>query len=115
MKANGANPTNITNHPAADREPAWSPDGSRILFQSARSVSWQLFTVSPSGSNLSQLTASDFTGPGVWSPDGSYIAFTRRPVAGSDFSIWIMSASGDDETMVSAGGNNSDPTWKGMR
>jgi TolB protein len=115
MDANGANATNITNHPADDVEPAWSPDGTRILFMSPRSGSWQLFTMGPSGGNLSQLTASEYTGPGVWSPDGAYIAFTRRPEAGGDFSIWIMTASGDDETMVSAGGNNSDPTWRGMR
>jgi dipeptidyl aminopeptidase/acylaminoacyl peptidase len=96
-------------------EPAWSPHGSKILFTSPRSGSWQLCTMGPPGGNLSQLTATDHTGPGVWSPDGAYIAFTRRPEAGNHFSVWIRTAPGADETLVSSGGNNDGPTWKGMR
>ena len=115
MDANGGNRTQITNDPDDDEEPLWSPDGSKILFSSPRSGSWQLYTMSPTGDNLSQLTATDFSSSGVWSPDGAYIAFTRRPVAGNHFSVWIMTASGADETLVSSGGNNSDLTWKGMR
>jgi Tol biopolymer transport system component len=115
MDANGGNRTQITNDPDDDEEPLWSPDGSKILFSSPRSGSWQLYTMGPTGDNLNQLTATDFSSSGVWSPDGAYIAFTRRPVAGNDFSVWIMTASGADETLVSSGGNNSDLTWKGMR
>jgi Tol biopolymer transport system component len=115
MNTNGGSVTNITNDPADDELPVWSPDGSKILFLSPRSGSWQLYTMGATGNNLSQLTATDHTGPGVWSPDGAYIAFTRRPEAGNKFSVWTMTASGDDETVVSTGGNNSDLTWKGMR
>jgi dipeptidyl aminopeptidase/acylaminoacyl peptidase len=59
---NGGNKTNITNNPADDEEPVWSPDGSKILFTSPRSGSWQLYTMGPTGANLSQLTATDHTG-----------------------------------------------------
>ncbi len=36
MDANGANQTRLTTDPAADGSPAWSPDGTKIVFDSAR-------------------------------------------------------------------------------
>ena len=33
MDADGGNPVNLTRDPAADRGPAWSPDGQRIAFE----------------------------------------------------------------------------------
>jgi len=35
----------ITNDPADDREPAWSPDGSLIAFSSDRSGSWDIWVI----------------------------------------------------------------------
>jgi Tol biopolymer transport system component len=65
MDTNGGNKTNITNNAADDEEPVWSPDGSKILFSSPRSGSWQLYTMGPTGNSLSQLTATDFSSSGV--------------------------------------------------
>ncbi len=66
-----------------DRMPRWSPDGKRIAFYSDRSGSYEIWTIRPDGSGLTQLTET----PGhsviypVWSPDGGrmvYTCFTER-------------------------------------
>ena len=37
MRADGSQQRNLTNDPENDTDPNWSPDGSRIVFQSERS------------------------------------------------------------------------------
>ena len=36
MNADGSGQTRLTNNPAVDRDPAWSPDGRQIVFASTR-------------------------------------------------------------------------------
>jgi TolB protein len=36
MNADGTDQTNLTNNPAADSAPAFSPDGTKIAFESDR-------------------------------------------------------------------------------
>ena len=35
MNADGSGQTNLTNNPAFDFDPAWSPDGTKIAFRRA--------------------------------------------------------------------------------
>ena len=74
---------NITNSPAfADRDPAWSPDGTRIAWFSDESGEYALHVRDQSG--LGEITkiplgpsGSFFYSP-VWSPDGKNVAFTDK-------------------------------------
>jgi Tol biopolymer transport system component/DNA-binding winged helix-turn-helix (wHTH) protein len=73
-----------------DREPALSPDASRIAFISSRSGAPELWVSEALGENARKLTS--FGGPQVgapsWSPDGSTIVFDARPEGHADvFSI----------------------------
>ncbi len=73
-------------HMKIDREPVFSPDGSRIAFTSLRKGNLDIFVVNSDGKDLRQLTAdplaafdlinhnSDFAPD--WSPDGQHIIFT---------------------------------------
>ena len=59
-----------------DTHPRWSPDGKRILFSSTRGGSQQLWVVGLDGGEAQQLTSiSTGADNGLWSPDGSHIAF----------------------------------------
>ena len=65
-----------------DGSPAWSPDGSQILFNSVRSGSNQLWLMQADGQSPQNLTnADEFShGEAVWSPDGAEIVFDRGGV-----------------------------------
>jgi dipeptidyl aminopeptidase/acylaminoacyl peptidase len=60
-----------------DTHPRWSPDGTKILFESTRSGSGQLYIIEPFvGGEATKITnISTGAGTAVWSPDGKAIAF----------------------------------------
>jgi Tol biopolymer transport system component len=65
-----------------DSSPAWSPDGTQILFNSVRSGSNQLWLMQADGQSPQNLTNADEVshGDAVWSPDGEEIVFDRGGV-----------------------------------
>jgi Tol biopolymer transport system component len=79
MEPNGSDIRRITDHPDADVEPAWAPDGTRLAFTRADDtypVYGEIYTVSSRGGNATRIT-SDFTEADspTWSPDGTKLAF----------------------------------------
>lgn len=73
MKADGSGVRQLTTDPEFDAEPAWSPDGSRILFISARDGNFDLYAINPDGTgevNLTRTPASREGSP-KFTPDGS--------------------------------------------
>jgi TolB protein len=77
--ADGSDPHNITNNPAFDGWPAWSPDGQLIAFASNRNSSgYQIFVMNPDGSDVRLVanTEGRATSP-RWSPDSKTIYFTN--------------------------------------
>jgi len=75
----------VTNHPASDGRPLWTPDGEHIVFSSDRDGSQGLFTTTPDGTGPVERLAA-FPGmlviqPGGWSADASRLAFMYIPGA----------------------------------
>ena len=107
MDADGSGPRNLTQHPAKDVRPAWSPDGRRIAFVSRRDGNSEVYVMNADGSgkrNLTRDRASDDYP--TWSPDGRRIAFlrgrlhSRNPVPGRDvhrcygYHLYVVNADG---------------------
>ena len=90
--------TRFTFDPAADFDPVWSPDGSRIAWASNAKGHFDLYAKSSTGAGeAEELLVSDadkyFTD---WSRDGRFIAFTQLdPKWNNGADIWILPLSGD--------------------
>src|ERR1700735_236320 len=74
----GGDLVQITENPARDKEPVYSPDGKQIAFISDRNGSEEIYLVSSDGTGDPQrITDIDILKQGVtWSPDSKSLAFT---------------------------------------
>jgi Tol biopolymer transport system component len=114
MNADGSAQINITNNPALDGEPFWSPDGTRIIFTTDRATLYtDIFVTNSDGTGIPvRLTPSNDTDQlSSWSPDGVYIAYTR--MAMTDYYIVRMDSNGTNHTDLDliAGTVNRYPSW----
>jgi Tol biopolymer transport system component len=96
IQPDGSGQTNITNDPANDSYPFWSPDGRHIAFESDRAGSSQIYLMDADGSNVQQLTEGegdyslDANGFSPWSPDGSKLIVSNMPSGGKTFDLHIL-------------------------
>jgi hypothetical protein len=66
VRADGSDLTRLTDHPAVDTSPAWTPD-QHLLFRSLRDGRWGIYIMNPDGSDQRQLVSP----PSLpdWQPD----------------------------------------------
>ena len=121
MDADGSDRLRLTDHPAEDFDPTWSPDGTRIAFQctmgdvNATGIGdFEICVVLADGTGLRRLTDTpgENTQP-AWSPDGEWIAFESNrlgwpslpsatpagydPDTFGDTDVWIMRPAGSEQ------------------
>lgn len=102
---------NLTQDPAPDRHPSWSPDGSQIVFASRRDNNWDLYVMQANGSNLRRLTSDPgYEGEPEWSPDGKQIAFSA--MRDDNLDIYVLDlASNEQRRITDHESADSQPTW----
>src|SRR5437588_5946021 len=116
MNADGSGQTRLTSDPNDDRAPVWSPDGSRIAFQSLRNgVNYQVYVMNADGSNQLNISNDGFndTQPS-WSPDGCRIAFASDRDHAAYNSVYVMNSNGTNQsrlTFRAAPFSDEQPAW----
>ncbi|MDQ3132961.1 MAG: winged helix-turn-helix domain-containing protein, partial [Acidobacteriota bacterium] len=87
---------NVSNNPAFDADPSFSPDGKQIVFASLRDGNAEIYLMNSDGSDVRRLTNHPaWDNHPIFSPDGTTIAFNSdRENENSD--IYFISADGSD-------------------
>jgi len=92
--------------------PQFSPDGSKVAFESTRSGAYEVWLCRSDGSGPMQLTHLNpsVTGTPRWSPDGQQIVFDSRPAGNSDIFV-IDVQGGPPRKLTSEPSNEGVPSW----
>jgi TolB protein len=101
----------LTEGPALEIEPAWSPDGDRLVFARRVGRHFDLFTAASDGSGLASLTHTtlDEIDPS-WSPDGARIVYTRLRADHGD--LWTVKADGTGaQALLEGEHDDATPSW----
>jgi TolB protein len=110
VDVDGGNPRVLLSEHNILLAPAWRPDGREILVTSYRNGRPQLFSFRLADRSFRPLGNRANAMGGVYSPDGSRIAFTVTQGANTD--IWIMSADGSGARQLTRDGAiDVSPTW----
>src|SRR5262249_1339553 len=100
INPDGTGRLRLTDNDYEERAPAWSPDGTRIVFcgrVDGGRTDFEICVMNADGSGFQQLTnnsVNDLTPS--WSPDGTQIAF-HRLVSGQGQQMFIMNATNNPD------------------
>jgi Tol biopolymer transport system component len=110
MSADGSGQTQLTANLLEDREPRWSPDGTKIAWESGLG-NHEIWVMNADGSGKTQITSNGAdNGAASWSRDGSKLAFSSSQ--SGNYEIWVMNADGSGQIqLTSTSAPSQVPAW----
>jgi TolB protein len=115
--------TEVFDTPFWDSAPAWSPDGTRIAFESNSDPvganpenDREIFVMNADGTAVNQLTRNTIHDEGpAWAPDGTQIAYTSGP-DNTHGDINVMTAGGIHLRVLTSSFDGADesPDWQAI-
>ena len=126
MNADGSNVRRLTNTGGVvsdvqldglDADPAWSPDGRRIAFNSNRDGDYEIYVMNADGSGQRNLTDNaSLDALPAWSPDGREIVFESERAEKGNRDVYVMSASNGTVIgrLTTVGGADEMPDWQAL-
>jgi len=112
MNADGSGVTRLTDNPAIDQDPAWSPDGTRLAFSSTRDGNYEIYVMNADGSGVTRLTTDPARDASpAWC--GPRIAFQSDRYLSPFYDVYVMNDDGTGATRLTIRNASSDeyPTW----
>jgi TolB protein len=108
MDSEGASVQRITFVGNYNETARWSPRGDLIAYAS-REIGFQIFTISPDGSNERRVTGDGSNLDPSWSPDGMKLVYTS--IRSNKASIWSCNWDGSDQRQLTFGMDATQPQW----
>ena len=94
--------TRFTFDPSLDRFPIWSPDGSRIVFDSNRKGHRDLYLKPSNGAGSEELLleSAEDKSANDWSRDGRFLLYAQLSIRNGIRDIWVLPMEGDRKPFV---------------
>jgi TolB protein len=89
------NPLRLTNSPADERDPAWSPDGRQLAYASRQDGNWEIYVYDlPSGQTVRLTYDLSYQGAPRWSPDAAFPYLVYESYQGQNLDLYVVPADG---------------------
>ncbi len=112
VNVGSSNPVRVTNDPADERDPAFSPDGRRLAYAGRQDDNWELYVLDLATGETTRLTYDlSFQGNPAWSPDGVFLVY--ESYQGNNLDLYVVPVDGSSlpQRLTDHPGPDFSPAW----